>query len=302
MPEKEADVEHVVRALLGEASEGGEGDLLSRIKADTLDLTGIETPRGYRPFLPVPLWGDFLSLGSDKSVPPESHETKAGDAQEHAAKRKRAAHQQPDEVEKNDPLTLVNKGDLLLLAAEMVKVSRAEDEEKPEAAEKAPGDMDQLTLGDSDEKVSAPLRLDLAARAVEEGRAPGPVTLPEWHYKKAVYLADHCSIDARPAEEEGERWRPDRAGRQRIRFVRRQFEAFRPRRDVLHRQLDGSELDMDAVVRAPTAQRPAASPTRSTSMCATRRAIWPPPCWSTSRSPPMPGSTKAASLTSRRRR
>ncbi len=255
LPKTEADVEHVIRVLLGEGTDGDHDDnLLTLVTAHRLNLDGIDSPNSYRPFLPVPLWGIFLSLGTDQSTSSNSDEPDTGDAHEDSAKRKRAARQQPDEVEKNDPLTLVNKGDLLLLAAEMVKVSRAEDEEKPDAARKALGDMDQLTLGDSDEKVSAPLRieLDLAARGVDETRAAGPLTLPEWHYRKAVYLPDHCAIDARPAEEEGERWTPDPAARTRIRHVRRQFEAFRPRREVLHRQLDGSELDMDAVVRART--------------------------------------------------
>ncbi|MGI9489626.1 MAG: nitric oxide reductase activation protein NorD, partial [Geminicoccaceae bacterium] len=197
---------------------------------------------------------DVLARGHDRSKPSEDNETSAGEAEDSTAKRIRAARQQPDDVEKNDPLTLVNKGDLLLLAAEMVKVSRAEDEETPDAAKKALGDMDQLTLGDSEEKTSSPLRmdLDLAARTIEETRAEGPITLPEWHYKKSVYLPNHCAIDASPASEEGEAWQPDRAARQRIRRVRRQFEAFRPRRETLHRQLDGSELDMDALVRART--------------------------------------------------
>ncbi|MEZ5933038.1 MAG: hypothetical protein R3F54_14005 [Alphaproteobacteria bacterium] len=254
LPKAEAEVERAVRILLGEAPGGDDGGLMSRIESKALDLSGIETPRGYHPFLAVPLWGDSLEPRADRSTSPSSPETDAGGAREDSAKRKRAARQQPDDVEKSDPLTLVNKGDFLLLAAEMVKVGRAEDEETPEAAKKALGDMDQLTLGDSDEKISAPLKLDLdlAARAVDEGRGAGPVTLPEWHYKKGVYLPDHCSIDARPAEEEGERWTPDREARLRIRHVRRQFEAFRPRREALRRQLDGGELDMDALVRAQT--------------------------------------------------
>ncbi|MGI9506656.1 MAG: nitric oxide reductase activation protein NorD, partial [Geminicoccaceae bacterium] len=253
-PRTEAEVERVIRVLLGERQEDDDDGLLARVQADVLDLTGIEAPRGYRPFLPVPLWSDVLARGHDRSKPSEDNETSAGEAEDSTAKRIRAARQQPDEMERNDPLALVNKGDLLMLAAEMVNVGRAEDEEKPEAAKKALGDMDQLTLGDSEEKTSSPLRmdLDLAARNIEETRARGPITLPEWHYKAGVYLPNHCAIDASPASEEGDAWQPDRAARQRIRHVRRQFEALRPRRETLHRQLDGSELDMDALVRTRT--------------------------------------------------
>ena len=254
LPKAEIAIERVIRALLGEVQENDDDGLLARVQANVLDVSDIEAPRGYRPFLPVPLWGDVLALGSDLSEPSKNDETSVGDAEDSAAKRKRAARQQPDEQDRDDPLALINKGDLLMLGAEMVNVSRAEDEEKPGAAKKALGDMDQLTLGDSDQKISAPLRvdLDLAARDVDETRAKGPITLPEWHYKKGVYLKDHCAVDAAPAAEEGENWQPDREARSRIQRVRRQFEAFRPKREIHHRQLDGSELDTDALVRACT--------------------------------------------------
>lgn len=254
LPKAEAAVERVVRALLGEAVDGDDDGWSPLVRADAPDLKDIEAPRGYRPFLPVPLWGEVLARGLD-------HRSKSAAAQERGdasperdpKKPKRAARQQ-EQMERNDPLALVNKGDLLLLAAEMVNVDRAEDEEKPAAAKKALDDMDELTLGQSDEAVSAPLHLDLdlAARDVEEGKTRGRITLPEWHYRKAVYLPNYCTVDATPAAEEGEHWAPDRAARGRIRRVRRQFEAFRPRRETRHRQLDGSELDMDALVRSRT--------------------------------------------------
>ena len=57
-------------------------------------------------------------------------------------------------------------------------------------------------------------------------------------------------MSAQKAPEEGERWVPDAAARQRIRRIRRQFEALRPRQETLRRQIDGSELDLDACVRA----------------------------------------------------
>ena len=49
------------------------------------------------------------------------------------------------------------------------------------------------------------------------------------------------------------------AARRRIRRVRRQFEALRPRRQILHAQPDGEELDLSAVVRA-LADRRAGAP------------------------------------------
>ena len=51
------------------------------------------------------------------------------------------------------------------------------------------------------------------------------------------------------AEEEGESWIPDLRARRQFRKIRRQFEALRPRCKLLRGQLDGTELDMDALVR-----------------------------------------------------
>ena len=81
-------------------------------------------------------------------------------------------------------------------------------------------------------------------------RLAGGATYPEWDFRRAGYLPDFCRVVERTAGIEGEEWRPDEATRRRIRHVRRQFEALRPRRQLQRRQLDGFELDTDAAVRA----------------------------------------------------
>jgi nitric oxide reductase NorD protein len=63
-------------------------------------------------------------------------------------------------------------------------------------------------------------------------------------------MLDHCRVVAGEASETGESWTPDRAMRRRIRQVRRQFEALRPRHEPLRAQPDGHDLDLDALVRA----------------------------------------------------
>ncbi|NJO37714.1 MAG: hypothetical protein HC871_08955, partial [Rhizobiales bacterium] len=103
LPKAEAAIERVVRRMLGEPLDGDDDELLSLVTAEAFDLAGIASPRGYRPFLPVPLWGDFLVCGIDRSTPSKTDETGAGATSPDSAKRKRAARQQPDEVEKSDP-------------------------------------------------------------------------------------------------------------------------------------------------------------------------------------------------------
>ncbi|MFX9089444.1 hypothetical protein ABTN55_20110, partial [Acinetobacter baumannii] len=70
------------------------------------------------------------------------------------------------------------------------------------------------------------------------------------------YQPQHARVLERIAEEApaGTGWQPSPEVDQRIRAVRRQFEALRPKREVIGRQLDGHELDMDAVIRSRAEQ------------------------------------------------
>ena len=75
---------------------------------------------------------------------------------------------------------------------------------------------------------------------------------PEWDYKRGIYRPQHARVLERVAEEApaGTGWKPGPGMDRRIRAVRRQFEALRPKREVIGRQLDGHEIDMDAVIRS----------------------------------------------------
>ena len=55
---------------------------------------------------------------------------------------------------------------------------------------------------------------------------------------------------AAAASETGESWAPDESVRGHIRQVRRRFEVLRPRRELMRAQVDGHDLDLDALVRA----------------------------------------------------
>jgi len=92
--------------------------------------------------------------------------------------------------------------------------------------------------------------LDLPGDEVDETRLVGEKVVPEWHYRKGIYLKDHCKVTIRTGLEEGEDWIPDEPAKRRIRRVKRQFEALQVKRETLHAQPDGDELDLDALVRA----------------------------------------------------
>lgn len=257
LPPIETAVEQRVLAVLAgaEPAQGSHATL-----PDTPpDLARMAAPRGYRPFLPVPLWGEIAASAALAPAPDRADQT-AAPGQATAPARdpmRRARRQDPAQQERRDPLTLINKGELLQLATEMVGVNRPSDEDSAEGARRALADMDELTLGHSRQSVGAGLQLalDLAPSATTAEPLAGPLALPEWDHRQQRYLAAHCLVQAAAASMEGPHWRPDAAASRRIRQVRRRFEALRPRREIKPRQLDGSDLDMDALVRAAADRR-----------------------------------------------
>ena len=248
LPPVEAEVEALVRHLHG---SGPAPPLWLRATAD------VRAPCGYRPYLPSPLWGEVRSKGGSAAAPRDEAERGSAEAADEAERHRRARRREPEHGERSDPLTLINKGEYLLLAAEAVNVSRPDDDEDPDTARRAADDMDELTLGSPDRTAAGRVRmsLDLAAIATEAAlpQARGAAfCYPEWDYRRSAYRQGHCTVQAVPAPDQGEDWAPDAATRRHIRLVRRRFEALRPKREVLRAQADGSELDMDALVRART--------------------------------------------------
>jgi nitric oxide reductase NorD protein len=134
----------------------------------------------------------------------------------------------------------------------MVNVNRMVDDEEDENLKNHAEQIDQITLSPNQQRAASRLKidLDLAPLAAETGALQGEFTYPEWHYRKQLSQPDHCRVIAQVQSEEGDSWAIDDTTERRIRRVRRQFEALRPKREWLRGQVDGNELDMDAVVRA----------------------------------------------------
>ncbi len=208
-------------------------------------------PRDYRPFLPVPLWGEALP-GAVGALPPEDAEPERGggnDQSEEQARRK-AERRSQDNADRKDPLIL-NRFEKILSMADMVNVNRGADDTDEEEAKKAADDLDTITLSPHSRRAATKLKfdLDLPPGAMDLGGLTGSVVLPEWDYRAGIYHRDHCSLLVGPAAEEGEDWVPDDNAKRRIRAVKRQFEALRTRPMLLRAQQDGAELDTDALVR-----------------------------------------------------
>lgn len=207
-------------------------------------------PSGYRPFLPVPLWGEVLS-DRPASPPRDSDEEGEGGGSEADPARREAERREAEQSERDDPL-LLNRFDKILALAEMVNVNRDIDDSDEEEAKKAAAEQDSMALSQHSRKAATRLKfdLDLPPEATDPARLTGEWLYPEWDYRRGAYHPDHCAVSTALASEQGESWVPDAVLHRRIRAVRRQFEALRSQAVALPARPDGGDLDMDAAVRS----------------------------------------------------
>ncbi len=255
LPPTEAAVEAVICRLLGstlalsEEAERYHGAVLDPAN----NLREFRAPKNYQQPLPVPLWGNLnqhATFSGDNSEDDEPDEPSPPASEKTEGKRK-AERRNQDQPERDDSLVF-NRFEKILSAAEMVNVNRATDDDEDKNAKRNAESMDEITLSKSKQRAEQQLKmdLDLSPAAAEGGQLSGVYVYPEWNYRKKAYQPNHCRVLTGIHEQEGDHAAIDEPTRRRIRRVRRQFEALRPRREWLRGQVDGNELDMDAVVRA----------------------------------------------------
>ncbi|MEM9576882.1 MAG: nitric oxide reductase D protein [Pseudomonadota bacterium] len=238
LPAPEADVEAIARYLL----EGG---------AEPRVPTGA-APSRYRPLRPFPFWPRLvppqesrLSATDDPSYP------EATSTSETLESTKKATRKASDQTDRRDSLIL-HKFEAILSFTDFLNLNRRTEDDDPDAAKKALDDLEELSLTDISKAPATrfKLNLDLAASDVNREAVSGEHTYDEWDTRSQSYLKDHCRVFASltdPAEAPAAQ---DAAAARRIRTVRRQFEAFRPRPVTLKGQPDGDTLDLSAVIRA----------------------------------------------------
>lgn len=210
-------------------------------------------PAGYLPMLPVPLWPDALireegeGRGEDDE-PARGGAPQAAETGRHVAQREKAEKRKTE----RSPFIL-NRFEKILAMAEMVNVDRPGDDSDDHDTDAA-DELDDMTLGERKGRPAARFRfdLDLPPEALDRTRLTGEYTYPEWDYRAAAYLPDHCRVLASPASDDADVPEADADTKSLIRRVRRQFEVLRPRHEMLRAQIDGTDLDLDAVVRART--------------------------------------------------
>ncbi len=254
LPKQEQAVETVILALLNNECTNDLGNqFLTAIQQPTPDFTRWHASKRYQPFLPVPLWGEISTNLKPQNLTSTASEQTDGSSQqnEQDTRKRKAERKKHEQSERNDPL-LLNRFEKLMSWAEMVNVNRAVEDEDEDTAKEVADRMEELALSPHERKASTKLKfdLDLAPNDVDTTTLISECTYPEWDYRHNHYNDDHCRVISQIAAEEGEQWEPDLLARRRLRQIRRQFEALRPKREILRRQLDGTEPDMDALVRA----------------------------------------------------
>ncbi|WP_299723442.1 VWA domain-containing protein [uncultured Tateyamaria sp.] len=232
-PTQEAAIERAIRDQLG-----GEID---RLELDTAPA------RGFMPFAPVPIWLRFAAPGAGSAaLDNEEGEAPAPPPDAAHSKRKLGARKDQDQHNRKDSF-IIHRFEAILSWVESMNINRSVDDDDDENAQKAADDQDQITLSKQDRKVATRLRLhlDLSPADADHEAIAGEHTYPEWNHRSRSYMDAHCRVLDAPAVPASGTFVPNE---RRVRAVRRQFEALRPHRILQPRQIDGTELDLDALL------------------------------------------------------
>lgn len=256
LPRTEAAIEAAIVHLLGAPPPQDElaAAVSAAVHGQADDLSVFAAPRGYRPFLPVLLWPDLRALAARTKGPNEETPHGEADTPPNAEPGAFKASRKPsDQAGRNDSLIL-HKFEAILSWAELLNLNRRVDDDDEDNAKKAAEDQDEIGLAQVPQRARTRLRLnlDLSPQEAEFERLAGVHVYPEWDHRANAYLPDYCRVlagEAEPALEIAPT--PDSArSKQRIRSVRRQFEALRPKRVQLTRQIEGHEIDIAAAIEA----------------------------------------------------
>lgn len=213
------------------------------------NLDPVEVDRHYMTFAPVPFWLRFDDPGAGTAAQEATETAAAPPPVAATTTRKLGARKERDEANRKDSFIL-HRFESILSWVESMNLNRSVDDDDAENAQKAADDQDEITLSKVDKRAATRLRLhlDLSPADADHEKLAGAFTYPEWNHRSARYMDAHCRVlDAPAVPDPDDSFTPDPA---RICEVRRQFETLRPRRVVQPRQLDGAELDLDALITA----------------------------------------------------
>jgi len=233
LPAAEAAVERLVRAALGSPEPG--------------EVPGGRAPRGYRTWAPVPILLRLVPPGAGRA-PAEASDAPAPSLP--TTTRKTAKREDRDQANRTDSF-IVHRFEAIMSWAESLNLNRTTDDDDAENAQKAAEDQDHITLSDHVRRAASRLRLslDLSPQDAEHERLSARFTYPEWNHRARALMPDHTRV----LEVEGDPGSDFTPDPRLVARVRRQFAPLHPRRVLLSRQVDGTDLDLDAVVASRVA-------------------------------------------------
>ena len=163
--------------------------------------------------------------------------------------RKEAKREERDQANRNDGF-IIHRFETIMSWAESLNINRLVDDDDQDNAAKAAEDQDHLTFSENIKRAATRLRLslDLSPQDAEHERLAGRFTYPEWNRRTGDYMPAHTRVLEAPAKPRAE-YAPDP---RLVARVKRQFAPLHPRRVILPRQIDGEDLDLDAVVTSRT--------------------------------------------------
>jgi len=213
------------------------------------------SPTGVRPVDVAPVWL-WLDAGIPRTAP--ASRPQAEDDENQAAPsaprpqqdgRRRRSEAVQDERGKA-PLMMFFRAESILSWGEFIKVNRASDDDEDANAAAAADDMEVLAIAPDGKSTASRVKFDLdlpSAAADDVPLGPG-IRLPEWDFRRACLLPDHCAAQILMATPEAA-FVPSPALRATARRVRRRLEVLRAAPSRAHAQSDGDEIDLDAWVR-----------------------------------------------------
>lgn len=214
-------------------------------------------PAGTPPAQPVLLWltGSLSGTAASRRNTGADPEQTADGGPPSFDENERHAHraEQVDMPQEKNGLLIFFRAESLLAVAEFLRVNRPTDDEPDPNAASAARDLDHLSLAQDTDRVASKVRfdLDLPSAAEDDIVLGAGIPLPEWDYRKGVLLQDHVRLAELAARDAPPCPLPEPL-RRTARRLHQQFAALQPGRRWLKARPDGTELDLDAVVRAQT--------------------------------------------------
>ena len=236
-----------------QADEAAQEAALRQALTDPGSVAGLPplASRTSRPPQPVLLWlidapaAALPGHTPDGDGPPPPEGSGSADTDKEAHKAEQVAP--PDN---KNAFVFSFRAESLPTWTEYVRVNRAYDDDLDPDARNAAKDLDKLSLTRDGQTSVSRVKFDLDLPSAAEDDLPlGPgLPLPEWDYRSALLLPDHCRLQPMIARDTAAAPLPaELAGV--AKKLRGQFAALAPQRRWLKAQPDGPELDVDACVR-----------------------------------------------------